>query len=59
VEPSFVSLAKRILGDKAKVGTVIGFPFGATTTAVKIAEGLECIQNGADKLDITIKQENK
>lgn len=54
VEPCNVAFAKSILGDKAKVGTVVGFPFGANTTAIKIAEGLETIDNGADKLDIVM-----
>lgn len=54
VEPCWVALAKSLLRDKAKVGTVVGFPFGANSTATKIAEGLECIANGADKLDVVI-----
>ena len=52
VNPSFVSYAKSIIGDKAMVGIPIGFPFGANTTKIKIAEALEGIENGADKLDI-------
>ena len=54
VEPCWVAFAKSLLAGKAKVGTVIGFPFGANSTAIKIAEGLECIANGADKLDVVI-----
>ena len=54
VNPCYVSFAKSILGDKAKVGTVIGFPHGANTTNVKVTEGLEAIENGADKLDVVI-----
>jgi deoxyribose-phosphate aldolase len=54
VNPCDVCYAKSIVGDKAKVGTVIGFPQGANTTAVKIFEGLEAIENGADELDIVI-----
>ena len=54
VNPCWVSYAKSLLGNRAKVGTVVGFPFGANTTATKIAEGLECIDNGADKLDVVI-----
>jgi deoxyribose-phosphate aldolase len=54
VNPGWVSYAKSLLGNRAKVGTVVGFPFGANTTATKIAEGLECIDNGADKLDVVI-----
>ena len=44
----------KIIGDKAKVGTVVGFPHGANTTKIKIAEALEVIDNGADTLDLVI-----
>ena len=54
VNPCDVSFAKSIVGDRAGVGTVIGFPQGATTTRTKIFEGLEAIGNGATELDIVI-----
>ena len=54
VNPCYVTFAKSILGDKAKVGTVVGFPHGANTTKVKIIEGLQAIDDGADKLDLVI-----
>ncbi|MGA2069107.1 MAG: deoxyribose-phosphate aldolase [Thermoguttaceae bacterium] len=54
VNPCDVSLAKSIVGDRAGVGTVIGFPQGATTTRTKIFEGLEAIDSGATELDIVI-----
>jgi len=54
VNPCDVQYAKSIVGDRAKVGTVIGFPQGANTTAVKIFEGQNAIDNGADELDIVI-----
>ena len=54
VNPSFIPYAKSIIGDKAMVGIPIGFPFGANTTKIKIAEALEGIENGADKLDIVL-----
>jgi deoxyribose-phosphate aldolase len=54
VEPCYVAYARQKLAGRAKVGTVIGFPFGANTTAVKIAEGLGCIEDGADKLDVVM-----
>jgi len=54
VNPCWVSFAKQIIGDKAKVGTVVGFPHGANTTKIKIAEALEEIDNGADDLDLVI-----
>src|SRR5579862_5544014 len=54
VNPCDVALAKSIIGNKAAVGTVIGFPQGATTTKTKIFEALEAIDNGANELDIVI-----
>lgn len=54
VNPSDVKLAKSIIQDKAYVGTVIGFPQGVTTTATKIFEGLDAIDNGAQELDVVI-----
>ena len=37
-----------------KVGTVVGFPFGAGTTTVKIVEAMEAMKNGVDELDIVV-----
>ncbi len=37
-----------------KVCTVIGFPLGATTSAVKLYEAQEAAENGADELDVVI-----
>lgn len=54
VNPIYVTYAKQCVGDKAKIGTVIGFPQGATTTESKIFEGLQAIDNGADELDVVI-----
>ena len=54
VNPSYVTLVKGIVGDKCAVGTVIGFPQGATTTACKIFEALEAMDNGANELDIVM-----
>lgn len=54
VNPCYVSLVKSIVGDKCGVGTVIGFPQGATTTGSKMFEALEAMDNGADELDIVM-----
>jgi len=54
VNPCDVALAKSIVGGGAAVGTVIGFPQGANTTACKIFEALEAIGNGADELDLVM-----
>jgi len=54
VNPCDVKVAKRIVGSKCAVGTVIGFPQGAATTACKIFEALDAIDNGADELDLVM-----
>ena len=37
-----------------KICTVVGFPLGNSTTATKIAEAKEAIENGADEIDMVI-----
>jgi deoxyribose-phosphate aldolase len=55
VNPMYVSFCKSLLRDtNVKVCTVIGFPLGATTTAVKVFESKEAIDNGADEIDMVI-----
>ena len=55
VKPSHVSMAKQILdGSDVLVSTVIGFPHGGTTTAAKVFEATEAIQNGARELDMVL-----
>ena len=53
VEPCHVKFAKE-LSKKAKVGTVIGFPFGTNNTKTKIDEAIQCIDDGASALDLVI-----
>jgi deoxyribose-phosphate aldolase len=48
VNPLYVSLAAQALrGTPVRVGTVVGSPLGATTTAVKIAETIGVLEDGA------------
>ena len=55
VNPTWVSLAAESLKDSdVKVCTVIGFPLGANTSAVKAFETEEAIANGADEIDMVI-----
>ena len=55
VNPCWVAHAKSGLTDTdVKVCTVVGFPLGATTSAVKAYETKEAIQNGADEIDMVI-----
>ena len=54
VNPTWVKYAKKGLeGSDVKVCTVVGFPLGATTSAVKAFE-TKAIQNGADEIDMVI-----
>ena len=43
-----------LAGSDVKVCTVIGFPLGANTTAVKTYETQDAIKNGADEIDMVI-----
>ena len=54
IAPSFVSFAKKYVGDKMRICTVIGFPNGYNTTAVKVFETKDAILNGADEIDMVI-----
>ncbi len=55
VKPADVALAARLLkGSDVAVGTVIGFPHGSSTTAVKVFEAQEALANGAVELDMVI-----
>ncbi len=54
IPPSFVKQAKEYVGDKLQICTVIGFPNGYNTTAVKVFETKDAIENGADEIDMVI-----
>ena len=55
VNPAEVLRARELLaGSSVKVCTVIGFPLGQNTYAVKRYEALDAIANGADELDFVI-----
>ena len=54
IPPSFVKTAKEYVGDKLAICTVIGFPNGYNTTAVKVFETADAIKNGADEIDMVI-----
>lgn len=54
IPPSFVKKAKEYVEDRMTVCTVIGFPNGYNTTAVKVFETGEAIRNGADEIDMVI-----
>ncbi|HEL9633977.1 TPA: deoxyribose-phosphate aldolase [Streptococcus suis] len=55
VNPTWVAYAAQELKDSdVKVCTVIGFPLGANTPAVKAFETKDAIENGADEIDMVI-----
>ena len=54
IPPSYVKRAKEYVGDKLCICTVIGFPNGYNTTAVKCFEAKEAIAEGADEIDMVI-----
>ncbi len=55
VNPTWVAeAAKQLKGSEVDVCTVIGFPLGANTTAVKVYEATDAINNGATEVDMVI-----
>lgn len=55
VKPCDVALARELLaGSHVKVSTVIAFPHGASTTAVKAFEAERAIAEGAEELDMVL-----
>lgn len=54
IPPSYVKRVKDYVGDRLQICTVIGFPNGYNTTAVKEYETIDAIKNGADEIDMVI-----
>ncbi len=54
IPASFVRQAKAYVGNRLPICTVIGFPNGYSTTAVKVFETEDAVQNGADEIDMVI-----
>lgn len=54
IPPCYVRQAKEYMGEQMKVCTVIGFPNGSHTTAVKVFETKDAVANGADEIDMVI-----
>lgn len=54
IPASYVKQAKEYVKDKLAVCTVVGFPNGYSTTAVKCFEAGDAIINGADEIDTVI-----
>ena len=54
IPPCFVRAAKEYAEGQIAVCTVIGFPNGYNSTAVKVFETIDAIKNGADEIDMVI-----
>ena len=54
IPAAYVKRAKEYVGNKMAVCTVIGFPNGYSTTAVKVFETQDALKNGADEIDMVI-----
>lgn len=55
VPPSFVKLAsQQLAGSDVRVSTVVGFPFGYSTSNVKIFEASEAAIDGAVEIDLVV-----
>ena len=57
IPPRFVRLAKETYPN-LQVCTVIGFPLGYNTTAIKAAEAEQALREGADEIDMVVNLGN-
>lgn len=55
INPYWVSYVHNLLANtNVKTATVIGFPLGANTTNIKVAETNQAIEDGADEVDMVM-----
>lgn len=54
VPPSYIERIHKTYGEKLNICTVIGFPLGYSTTAVKTAEVKQAIADGAGEVDMVV-----
>lgn len=54
IPPCFVGAAKKYVGERLKICTVVGFPNGYSTASVKCFEAEEALRAGADEIDMVI-----
>jgi deoxyribose-phosphate aldolase len=54
IPPSFVAKAAAYVAGRLPICTVIGFPNGYNTTAVKVFETKNAVENGAAEVDLVI-----
>ena len=55
IPPNFVKMAKSYVGEQMKICTVIGFPNGYSASEVKIFETQQALDDGADEIDMVIR----
>jgi len=54
VDPYYIVLAKKELGEAGVVGTVISFPLGQEIKEVKIYETVIAVEKGASEIDVSM-----
>ncbi len=54
VNPYYVSVVKELSKGMLRIGTVIGFPLGASKTEVKIFEAKKAVEDGASEVDMVL-----
>ena len=54
IAPCFVKEVKEYVQNEIKICTVIGFPNGYNTSATKIFEASDSLENGAEEIDMVI-----
>ena len=54
IPPCFVAEAKKYSAGRLPICTVIGFPNGYSSKAVKVFETADTVKNGADEIDMVI-----
>lgn len=54
IPSGYVKQAREYVGDRLPICTVIGFPCGYETTAVKVFQTEDAVKNGADEIDMVI-----
>ena len=54
IPPAYIRQAAGHVGNELKLCTVIGFPNGSSTTAVKVFETEDAIRGGADEIDMVV-----
>lgn len=54
IPPCYVKPAKDYVGERLRICTVVGFPNGYSTSAIKVLETEQAIRDGADEIDMVI-----